>query len=79
MWESLLNILVDEVGSDVAGRIELRLHRELGGLRLTIPKRAALTAERVQSISPGKPRQAAVALGVHPTTIYRALRRRPVR
>lgn len=74
-WQEVLKILNDECGADLASRIERRLANELGGVRITIAKRQTITREMADKAAPGKPREAARKLGVHPATIYRALRR----
>jgi hypothetical protein len=55
--------------------VEARARVEMAGVRLTITQRVHITSEMVDSLAPGHPKQAAEALGVHPTTIYRALKR----
>lgn len=78
-WKDLLRIIVEEVGRDDADRIEARACAELGGLRLTIGKRSSITAADVHKVAPGRPREAARILGIHPSTAYRAIRRGPRR
>lgn len=74
-WQLLVDLIADEVGADAALRIEDRARIELGGLRITIAKRKPITVETIDSIAPGRPKEAAKALGVHPRTIYRVLQR----
>ena len=74
-WVDLLHIIADEAGRDIADRIETRARYELGGMRMTIATRAPVTAAEVEHAAPGRPREAARKLGIHPTTAYRAIRR----
>lgn len=74
-WEVLVAIIADEAGSETAERIEERARIELGGLRITIAKRKPITVETIDAVAPGRPKEAAKALGVHPRTIYRVLQR----
>lgn len=74
-WDALLCLIADEVGSEAAARIEERARIELGGLRITIAKRRTITVETIDAVAPGRPKEAAKALGVHPRTIYRVLQR----
>lgn len=78
-WRTLLELIADEVGNDAAARIEERARRELGGERITINKRQAITFELVEQVAPGRPQEAARKLGVHHATVYRALHRRIIR
>jgi len=75
-WQALVDIITQEAGADMAARIVKRAKLELGGLRITVGKRAVITAEMVDEVAPGKPREAAKHLGVHPATVYRALQKR---
>ena len=77
-WQALVQIIIEEAGHDLAAKIVNRARLELGGLRVTIGKRAALTAAMVDEVAPGKPKEAAKQLGVHPATVYRALHRKPL-
>ena len=74
-WVDLLALIAEEAGAEIAARIETRASRELGGLRITIAKRVPITVQQIDSVAPGKPKEAARALGVHPRTIYRVLQR----
>lgn len=78
-WSALLDLIAAELGSAAAVRIEERARRELPGVRVTINRRPVLRHEDVEDAAPGKPREAAKVLGVHPSTAYRALRRPMVR
>jgi len=75
-WQALLDLIAAEVGREAAARIEARARATMGGERLTISKRRILTLELIAETAPGKPRDAAKALGVHPSTIYRRLSRK---
>jgi hypothetical protein len=77
-WQALIDIIVEEAGTDMAAKIIKRARLELGGLRITINKRATITAAMVDEVAPGKPKEAARHLGVHPATVYRALHRKPL-
>jgi len=74
-WEAILSVIEDEVGATQARRIEERVKREFGGIRVRITKRARITRETIDATAPGQPREAARKLGVSPSTIYRTLRR----
>ena len=73
-FDDLMAVIVAEVGSSSAQRIEERLRLEMQGCRLTIRKRRSLTREMIDSAAPGRPKEAARKLGVHPSTVYRCLR-----
>lgn len=74
-WRALLELIAEEVGREAAGRIEDRARAEFGGTRITIAKRQAVTVQHIDAVAPGRPKEAARALGVHVSTIYRGLRR----
>ena len=74
-WEAILSVIEDEVGATQARRIEERVKREFGGIRVRITTRARITREKIDAIAPGQPREAARKLGVSPSTIYRTLHR----
>lgn len=74
-WTELMGIIRDEAGEELADRLEARFRRELAGVRLTVCARAKLTADEVDKVAPGDPKKAARKLGVHFTTVYRALNR----
>lgn len=74
-WKILIDLIIEEVGQDAAMRIENRARVELGGLRVTVAKRRPITVETIDAVAPGRPKEAAKALGVHPRTIYRVLQR----
>lgn len=78
-WTDLLALISDEVGVAAAARIEARARKEMGGIRLTISVKPIVTREVIDAIAPGRPREAARILGVHPATAYRALRRPLIR
>ena len=72
-WGQLLDLIAEEAGNDMAERIEDRARRELGGLRITISVKKHVTKKIIDRVAPGKPKEAAKRLGVHPATIYRRL------
>jgi len=76
-WAGLLDLIADELGADAAHRVQVRAQREMLGERLTITARFTVRREQVDEAAPGRPREAAKVLGVHPSTAYRALRRHP--
>lgn len=78
-WAALMRLIADEAGPELAARIARRAQRELGGVRLTVCVRAPLDPATIDAVAPGRPREAAAALGVHQSTVYRALRRPLVR
>jgi DNA invertase Pin-like site-specific DNA recombinase len=78
-WSALLDMIAEEVGAAAAARIEARARKEMGGIRLTIGVKPIVTRDVIDAIAPGRPKEAAKALGVHQTTIYRALRRPVIR
>ena len=78
-WPELLAVLVEAVGQASADRVASLLRARLGGCRVTIPRKRRVTCEEVEQAAPGKPQEAARRLGVHPSTVYRLLKRRPLR
>jgi hypothetical protein len=78
-WADLIALIEEEAGAEVAARIEDRARVELGGLRVTIHKRKALTVHDIDRVAPGRPKEAARRLNVSIATVYRALRRPMVR
>ena len=78
-WVALVELIAQEVGEDVAARIEDRARAELGGERITILKRKIITQQRIDAAAAGKPKEAAKKLGVHYSTIYRTINRRTIR
>lgn len=78
-WSALLELIAEEVGAELAARIEERARLTMGGERITILKRRPLTAELVDTVAPGAPCEAAKKLGVHKATVYRVIRRRLIR
>jgi hypothetical protein len=74
-WGTVMEVLLCELGAPDAHRIERLLIDQCGGMRLTVPKRLPLPSPaEIEAMAPGRPREAAKSLDVHPTTIYRALR-----
>lgn len=78
-WPELVAILAEAVGQASADRVASLLRARLGGCRVTIPSKRRVTCEEVERAAPGKPQEAARKLGVHPSTVYRTLKRRPLR
>lgn len=77
-WQRLLKIIREEIGGDAAVRIETRARKEMAGQRITISARPTITSDLVENAAPGRPREAARQLGIHPSTAYRALRGRRI-
>ena len=78
-WPELVAILAEAVGPAEAERVASVIRAKLGGCRLTVPTRRHVTPQEAEQAAPGKPREAARKLGVHPSTVYRLLQRRPLR
>lgn len=82
MWHDLIAIIRSEAGPEVAGRIETEVRFRLGGARLTIPavgRAPPVTEDAIrQALASHKwhVADAARALGVHHSTVYRVLSRR---
>lgn len=74
-WAALLELIADELGREAAARVQERARVELAGVRLTISQRIHITPEMIDAVAPGRPKDAARELGVHPVTVYRALKR----
>lgn len=74
-WADIIDIIKQEAGEKLARRIAERIRAEYGGTRITISKRPMITIEQIEQIAPGRPKEAARQLGVHPTTVYRAIQR----
>lgn len=72
-WQALLELISEEVGEEAAKRIECIARRTLGGMRITIAKKPLITINDIDQVAPGRPKDAARQLGVHPSTIYRRL------
>ena len=77
-WLDFLSMVEEEAGRDVAARIEERASIEFGGLTLYVRSTRKLTRTEVESIAPGRPKEAARKLGIHPATAYRIMRRERV-
>jgi transcriptional regulator of acetoin/glycerol metabolism len=75
-WCDLIALIEEEVGTDAAARIANLARARMGGERITIAGRAAVTAADIRAAAPGRPVDVAKALGVHPSTVYRAMRRK---
>ena len=77
-WGAVLDIIAETEGAEVARRVDSAVRAQLRGVRLTIPARESVTIEQIDAVAPGKPKQAAAALGVHQSTVYRVLQRRRI-
>ena len=73
-WAAVLEVIAEELGPDLAAAVDRAVRSRLRGLRLTIPTRRPLTPETVHQAAPHRPRLAAKALDIHPSTAYRILR-----
>ena len=71
-WANLLDLIASVVGQAAAEKIEHRAMREMAGTRLTIAGRPTVTQSKLAE-NPGKPREAAKRIGVHPSTVYRRI------
>jgi len=78
-WAQFIDILIEECGPQLAARVEARANAELGGVRLTVSVKRRITPEQVVEAAPGRPKQAARKLGIHPSTAYRLIKKKPVR
>ena len=78
-WSVIISRISAKYGPEVASEIEDMAREEFAGQRITILKRKIITAEKIDKAAAGKPKEAAKKLGVHYSTIYRALNRRPIR
>ena len=74
-WETFLSLIAGKYGEQTASEIEDLARTYMPGERITIRKTKLITPELIDKVAPGKPREAAKKLGVHYTTIYRALNR----
>lgn len=74
-WLQLLDLIREEVGADAAARIEDRARVEFGGMSIYIKRSREITRADLDSLAPGKPKEAARKLGIHPATAYRILHR----
>ena len=80
-WQAVVVILRTEA-PDQASAIEARLLHELGGLRLTIPKRVTITraeAHKAVRQNGGNVDKAAKDVGLSRSSMYRRLRPEPRR
>jgi len=74
-WARILEIIKEEVSDPACERIANKVLKEFGGCRVTITDRRKIDFKEAESVSPGKPKEIARALGVHPSTVYRAIKR----
>lgn len=72
-WQALMRIVADVGGPGVAATVCERAKLELQGVRVTVGARAPISRAAVDAVAPGRPREAARALGVSVRTVYRAL------
>ena len=78
-WQAVVAILRTEA-PDQAERIEARLLHELGGLRLTVPKRTTVSREQAHKAvrqANGNVDKAAKDVGLSRSSMYRRLRPAP--
>jgi len=78
-WADFLNLIAEEAGAEVASRIEERACIEFGGMNLYVRSTRKLTRYDVETVAPGRPKEAARKLGIHPATAYRILRQPIIR
>jgi len=69
-WSTLLELIAEEAGMEIARRVEERARYELGGVRITVSVKPWVTPEQIEDIAPGKPKQAAKRLGISPSKAY---------
>ena len=74
-WAAVLELIAEEAGHELALRIEERVRDEFGGCSLYVRRSRPLTRADLDSLAPGKPKEAARKLGIHPATAYRILHR----
>lgn len=74
-WAAVLEVIAQEAGQEIALRIEERVRDEFGGTNLYIRQQRSVTREELEQLAPGKPREAARKMNIHPSTAYRILRR----
>lgn len=74
-WHDVLEVAVEILGEDAAADFEAACADRLAGSHCYIPQRKRLTRSDVDAVSPGRPKEAARQLGVHQSTVYRAIHR----
>jgi transcriptional regulator of acetoin/glycerol metabolism len=74
-WSGILDLIAAELGPIAAARIEQLVRDRYAGERIYITARRPVDPADIAAAAPGRPREAARRLGIHPSTAYRALRR----
>lgn len=74
-WAAILAIIEQEAGEELCAKIKDRVLKEYAGARITITSRIEVDIKQAEKVAPGNPREIARALGVHPSTVYRAIKR----
>jgi hypothetical protein len=75
-WAAVIEVLRTELSATGAALVDQIIRRQFGGDRIYIPSRPVISPEEAYEAAPDQPKRAAKILDVHPTTIYRLLRRR---
>jgi hypothetical protein len=75
-WADLIEVLREELSATGAELVDRVIRQQFGGDRIYIPSRPVITPDDAYRAAPNEPQRAARVLDVHPTTIYRLLRRR---
>jgi transcriptional regulator of acetoin/glycerol metabolism len=78
-WAAVLEVIAQEAGQEIALRIEERVRDEFGGMNLYIRRTQEITRHDLDAVAPGRPKEAARKLGIHPATAYRILRQPIIR
>jgi transcriptional regulator of acetoin/glycerol metabolism len=78
-WPAILDLIAQEAGAEVAARIEERVRYEYGGMAVYIRRTQEITRHDLDAAAPGRPKEAARKLGIHPATAYRILRQPIIR
>jgi transcriptional regulator of acetoin/glycerol metabolism len=78
-WQTILDLIRDEAGPELAARIEARARHELSGVRIAVPatNRPRPTEREIQAALKThrwNVARAAEALGLHPSALYGRLR-----
>ena len=80
-WDDLSAVIRAEA-PELAEQLERAIQMQMAGIRLTIPSKPKATQGRINTElqkSGYSIYAAAESLGVHPTTVYRRLHRKPIR
>ena len=75
-WSAVIEVLREELSVTGAALVDRVIRHHFGGDRIYIPSRPIITPDDAYEAAPNEPQRAARVLEVHPTTIYRLLRRR---